>query len=383
MSIRTAIIAASILLSTPHLALANTVNSQALDLASNQNFSQALNLLSSQSQLEQSTYEHRFLKARILSWDGQYTEAHRDLSSLLTEHPGNPDLHLALGNVEYYKGDLDAAQSQYEIVLSRAPGYTDAQNGLANVQKARDSQKTRESKPDDSGKKHWRIDGGIGGSYFDEDANELSEWNDQFLRVEYSPENFSYHASTQRYDRFGTSDIELRAGIADAVRGGWDWGVEVGGTPNADFRPDYSIGGRLGRTLNLENGIVLYPNVNVKYDDYSTGDIQTVLPDLTAYFDNGLILTGRLIATFQDDEDDQLGWLVEGRKSVTDRLQLKIGYARAPEAVDGLAITTESLFGGLTYAVRDDLDLHLNLSRDDREDVYVRNSANVSFTYKR
>lgn len=381
MAIRTAIIAASILLSTPHLALANSVNSQALDLASSQNFSQALNLLSGQSQIEQSTYEHRFLKARILSWDGQYAEARRELSSLMTEHPNNPDLHLALGNVEYYQGNLDAAQTQYEIVLSRAPGYTDAQNGLANVQKARDSQKARESKSDDSGKKHWRIDGGIGGSEFDVD--ELSEWNDQFLRVEYSPDNVSYHASIQRYDRFGTSDIELRAGIADAVRGGWDWGLEIGGTPDAAFRPDLSLGGRLGRTINLESGLVLYPNVNFRHDDYSTGNIQTVQPDLTAYLANGTILTGRLIATFQNGEEDQLGWLIEGRKSVTDRLQLRAGYARAPEAVDGLAITTESLFGGLTYAVRDDLDIHLNLSRDDREDVYVRNSANVSFTYKR
>lgn len=377
MAIRSAIIAASILLSTPHLALANTVNSQALDLASNQNFSQALDLLSGQSEIEQSTYNHRFLKARILSWDGQYAKARRELSSLMTEHPGNPDLHLVLGNLEYYQGNLDEAQTQYEITLRRAPNYTDAKNGLANVQKA------RESKTDDSRKNHWRIDGGIGGSYFNDDDDELSEWNDQFLRVEYSPENFSYHGSIQRYDRFGTSDIELRAGIADAVRGGWDWGLEVGGAPDAEFRPDLSLGGRLGRTINLENGLVLYPSVNFRHDDYSTGNIQTLQPDLTVYLAKGTILTGRLIATFQDSEDDQLGWLIEGRKSVTDRFQFRAGYARAPEAVDGLAITTESLFGGLTYAVRDDLDIHFNLNRDDREDVYVRNSANVSFTYKR
>lgn len=381
MSIRHAVIAASILLSAPSLALANSVNSQALDLASNQNFSQALNLLSAQNQGEQSTYEHRFLKARILSWDGQYAEARRELNSLMMDYPGNADLHLALGNLEYYQGNLDAAQTQYEIVLSRVPDYTDAQTGLANVQKARESQQAGSRQSNIIDKNHWRIDGGLGGSDFDDDT--IPEWNDQFLRIEYSPESLSYHASVQRYDRFGLTDLELRAGVADAIRGGWDWGLEIGGTPDADFRPDLSLSGRLGRTLKLENGLVLYPNVNFRTDDYDIGNIQTLQPDLTAYLSNGTILTGRLIATFQDAEEDQLGWLIEGRHPVTDRLQLRAGYARAPEALDGLAITTESLFGGLTYAVREDLDLHFNLSRDDRENSFVRNSANVSFTYKR
>lgn len=375
MSIRCAIIAASILISAPELASANTVNSQALELASNQNFTQALDLLFRQDEAAKASYEHRFLKARILSWDGQYVAARRELNALMRSYPNNADLNLALGNVEYYQGNLNAAQAQYEIALSLAPDYVDAQNGIANIKKA------RESRVGDTGKTRWRIDGGLGGSDFDND--DLPEWNDQFLRAEYAPHNLAYHASVQRYDRFGARDIELRAGIADAVRGGWDWGLELGGSPDASFRPDLSLGGRLGKAINLENGLVLYPNLNVRHDDYATGNIQTVQPELTAYLAGGTILTGRLIGTFQEAEENQLGWLIEGRQSVTDRLQLRAGYARAPEAVNGLAITTNSLFGGLTYAVRDDLDLHLNLSRDDREDVFVRNSANVSFTYKR
>jgi len=102
MAIRHAIIAASILLCTPTSALANNVNDQALDLASNQNFRQALNLLSRQSQTEKTSYDHRFLKARILSWDGQYSAARQELASLIAAYPNNPDLHLALGNLEYW-----------------------------------------------------------------------------------------------------------------------------------------------------------------------------------------------------------------------------------------------------------------------------------------
>ena len=370
MTFRCAFIAASILFGSPILAHANTVNTQALELASQKQYSQALSLLSAQPQLEQTKYEHRFLKARILSWSGDYTSARRELNSLLVEHPGNPDVQLVLGNVEFYQGNLDAAEAQYTKVITKYPNYTDARTGLANVQKARAN-----------GPKKWRIDGGIGGSNFDE--SEIPEWDDQFLRVEYTPGPFSYHGSIQRYRRFGNTDVQFKAGIADAQKGGWDWGLEAGITPSGDFRPNFSLGGRLGHAIETESGLVLYPTTSYRFDEYSTGDIHTIQPELTAYLESGTILTGRLIGTFQEVGDDNVGWLIEGRQPVTDRLQLRAGYAQAPEDINGFAITTKSLFGGVTYSVRDDLDLHLNLSRDDREDSFVRESANVSFTYKR
>ena len=120
-----------------------------------------------------------------------------------------------------------------------------------------------------------------------------------------------------------------------------------------------------------------------RYDDYASGAIHNISPELTAYFDKELVLTGRLIGTLQAGEEDQLGWLVQGRKRLSDRIQVNAGYANAPEAVDGFAISTESVFGGVTYSVREDLDIHLNLVRDDREDTYIRKGVNVGFTYKR
>jgi len=351
-ALKSAVISLSLALSISNIAWANQINTRALELAGQQKFDQALTLLSGQDAELKAGYEHRFLKARILSWDGQYSKARAELDALMAEYPDNPDLQLTIGNLEYYQGNLDAAETQYQWVLSRFPDYQDARNGLENVRKA----KAR---------------------------SDLSNWNDQFLRVEYSPETIAYHASVQRYKRFGTTDIELQGGIADAVRGGWDWGLEAGVTPNETFRPKFSVGTRLGKALEISDEIVIYPNVTYRFDDYAAADIHNIQPGIITYLDNGVILTGRLIATLQDQEDDQLGWLLEGRAPVTDRLQLRAGYANAPEAVDGVAITTQSLFGGLTYNVQDNLDLHINLARDDRENSFIRNSANVGFTYKR
>lgn len=358
----------------PHAAFANEINAKALELAGQKQFTQALDVLSRQDASLSSGYEHRFLKARILSWAGQYGAARAELDSLMREHPENPDLQLVLGNLEYYQGRLHEAEIQYERVLRKFPDYQDARNGLENVRKAR-------AEAAANGQETWRIDGSLSFSDFNQDN--FSSWDEQFLRVEYSPNTLAYHASVQRYNRFDETDVQFQAGIADAVRGGWDWGLEVGVTPSATFRPDFNLGLRAGRSIDLDNGTVLYPNVTYRFDDYDTGSIHSVQPGVTTYLDSGIILSGRLIATFQDNEDDQLGWLVEGRAPVTDKLQLRIGYADAPEAVDGLAISTQSIFGGLSYKVQDGLDVHINLARDDREDVYVRNSANVGFTYKR
>jgi len=373
-ALKSAVISLSLALSISNIAWANQINTQALELAGQQKFDQALTLLSGQDAELKAGYEHRFLKARILSWAGQYSKARAELNALMAEYPDNPDLQLTIGNLEYYQGNLDAAETQYQWVLSRFPDYQDARNGLENVRKAKAAKAS-------NGEHDWRIDGSVGLSDFD--RSDLSNWNDQFLRVEYSPETIAYHASVQRYKRFGTTDIELQGGIADAVRGGWDWGLEAGVTPNETFRPKFSVGTRLGKALEISDEIVIYPNVTYRFDDYAAADIHNIQPGIITYLDNGVILTGRLIATLQDQEDDQLGWLLEGRAPVTDRLQLRAGYANAPEAVDGVAITTQSLFGGLTYNVQDNLDLHINLARDDREDSFIRNSANVGFTYKR
>lgn len=371
------LIALSLTFTLAEHASANPLNEQALALAGEKKFDQALAVLSRQDSALVTGYEHRFLKARILSWAGKYGQAETDLNGLMADYPNNPDLRLAMGNLNYYQGRLEAAERDYQQVLKDYPDYQDARNGLENIRNARQAQKLQSAESDHN----WRIDGGLGLSDFDQD--DLSGWDNQFLRVEYSPSTLAYHASIQRYKRFGLTDIELKAGLSDAVRGGWDWGLEAGLTPEGTFRPKLSLGGRLGRAVQMANGTVIYPQLSYRYDDYEVGAIHNIQPGLTAYFNGGLELSGRLIATLQNTEDDQLGWLIEGRAPLAQRLQIRAGFANAPEAIDGIAITTESLFGGLTFTARDDLDLHINLARDDREDSYVRTSANVGFTYKR
>ena len=355
-------------------AIADDISDRALALAGQQKFDQALTLLSQQNTALQNSYEHRFAKARILSWDKQFSRAEAELFSLMATHPGDPDLQLVMGNLKYYQSDLEAAQGYYQDVLEKFPNYTDARTGLENVRKARSDQLK-------SGKHRLRLDTAVSASGFNQSG--IDGWNSQSLRGEYKVDTVAYHGTLQRYKRFGSTDVELGGGISDAVRGGWDWGLQAGFTPDADFRPDLSVGGRLGRVLNKGQGAVIYPEVSYRFDDYHTGAIHTLQPGIITYFDNGFVLTGRLIATLADNRDDQIGVLASGLVPVTDRLKLNLGVANAPEAIDGIAITTQSVFGGATYSLNDGFDAFVNLSRHDRENSYVRNSINVGITHKR
>lgn len=366
--------AAVITLSLGNFAWASSINMQVLELAEEKKFEQALALLSQESSELRTGYDHRFLKARVLSWNGQYAEARAELHALIAEYSDNPDLRLVMGNLEYYEGDLSAAEKNYQAVLNKFPGYQDARKGLENVRKVKLAELSKS-------KNEWRIDGGLSVSDFEQEN--LTKWNTQYLRAEYAPNSFAYHASVQRYERFGRANVQIQGGVSDAVRGGWDWGVEAGFTPDALFRPKVSAGGRLGRAIETKNGTVVYPSITYRYDDYAVGGIHNIQPGIITYLDKGIVLTGRLIGTVQDNEKDQLGWLVQGRMPIIDKLEVNLGLAKAPEAINGFAITTQSLFGGFTYKVRDDLNVHLNLARDDREESYIRNSVNVGFTHKR
>lgn len=346
------------------------VRAETMRLVEGKQFDSALRLLAAQDAQTRAGYEHRFLRARVESWSGRYSEARRTLNELMSESPNNADLLVAMGNLEYYQGHLSAARKNYVQALELAPNYTDASRGLSNIDKAEAAARGTV----------WRIDGGVGLSSFK--RRDQDDWDEEFLRVEYAPSEIAYHASATRYNRFGETNVQVMAGISDAVRGGWDWGLEAGFTPDALFRPELSLGARVGKAVKTEGGTTLYPEMRYRFDNYDASDIHTVQPGLTAYLENGVILSARAIATLQSREKDQIGWLAEGRVPVSDRLQLRAGFANAPEAINGVAVTTQSLFGGATYSVSETLDLHINAARDDRENSYIRNSVNVGFTVK-
>ena len=363
-------------LSVPTLASAQTpesVSVEALDLAATQQFGKALTLLDSQSPEIRETYDIRFTRARILAWSNDFDASANDYQALLIDYPGNPDIQSGYGYLEYYRNDFKQADFHFQNVLAAYPDYEDARKGLELTRKAREEARRNRGHT-------VRIDANAELSTFN---NGRDDWNNQSVRVEYVPGKIAINGKVARYDRFGLTDIQLMGGARSAHNGKWDWEVGGGFTPSADFRADVTGLARIGRKFEMENGTTLRSSLGYQIDDYdNTGTIGTLTPQIEAYFENGLILTGRLIHIIQDDVKNQTGFLVSADTPIVDRLSGRAGYANAPETVNGIVIDTESIFGGLRYQISESTDVHATYTRDDRENTYVRNGVNVGLTQR-
>ncbi len=113
----------------------------ALQYAKVQDFDAALSALSSVSADDKTRYTHRFTKARILTWSGRHSEAEGVYSGLLTEYPSNPDVKVSYGYLQFFKGNLQTAESYFNNVLTEHPTYLDAYEGLQRVYDLRRSSK--------------------------------------------------------------------------------------------------------------------------------------------------------------------------------------------------------------------------------------------------
>lgn len=349
----------------------DNVIAHAQKLAANKQYETALALLAGDTASGKGSYERRFLRARILSWSGDYKKAQSAFDKLMTDYPVNADIMLAAANLDYFQENFANAERKYRAVLTIAPDYPDASRGIENIQKAYAAEKERA----------WRLDFSSGTSTFENDA--LSDWDEQFFRLQYSGRGAAYHAAAQRLRRFGETDIQLSAGVSSLNRTGFTWALGGALTPQASFRPDFSLDGRIGYSFaagKLGSGAFA---LGYQYNQFATGDVQLITPETRYYFSAGASITARLVAALKSGEDAQYGWLVDGRLPITGSVFIRGGYAEAPEAIGGIVTTTKSLFGGAGFDLGDDLQMFVGISRDDRENTYIRNNVNVSFTHHR
>lgn len=348
------------------------IASEALELAGNKNYDAAIALIDTQNPDLRQSYDLQYTKARILAWSGEHSQSAALYDSLLETYPGNADILNGYGYLEYYRENLGSAEAYFRQVLTDHPKYEDAQRGLDRVLAA------KKAKRDSTDR--WRIDINGGFNSFD---NGAADWNHQSLRVEHVPGEVAIYGGATRYERFGLNDIQLLGGVRSNTSSAFDWNIGAGFTPDADFRAKLTGMARAGYKFDLDGGTVLHSSLGYQFDDYElTGTIHQLSPQVMAYLDNGMIFTGRIIHTMQSGVDDQTGFLVTGFTPIGDRLGARAGYANAPETVSGVVINTESIFGGLTYQVTDNLDVHAIYSRDDRENTFVSDGVNVGITQK-
>ena len=371
-SYKLAISAATLSLTGVGAAWADDVQADALKFAEAQKYDAALALLDAAEEDKAEELSRNLLKARLLSWAGRYEEAHDLLKALNSDHPDTADIDVTFGNLFYYQGKLAPAEQSFAKALSLAPDHGDAVAGMGRVERAKEARRIANLK--------WRVD--AGGSFSSFKDNSAEDWNEQFVNVQRRTGDVALSAGVHQYQRFGSRDTQVTAGVASTKRGGVDWSVQASATPDADFRPDASLGARVGKSIKVTEEIDAYLALGYRYDSYETGGVHSAQPELSATLSNGLELTGKLIVAAQENADTQTGFLVQGVYPVTDTVRLKLGYADAPEVINGQAVGTKSFFGGVSFDVSETLTLHANAARQDRADKITRDDFVVGFTRK-
>lgn len=306
----------------------------------------------------------RALQARVRLARGDAEGAEADFRALATAAPGELDYQLGLGDALRARGEDEAAREVYRVAERIDPNSVDVRNRLAQRVRPR-----------------WRLD--MVGSYSDLTQG-LESWREGRVALGYRfDQRIAVTAGVEVNHRFGRTDVLIDGRIDRRWTERLDSYLRIGGTPDADFRPEFlaetggSIrlapgNGPIGATLGL---------LDLSYARYATGEAKGASVGLQQYLLDGRVwLTGRLIGTVSETDERLGGYSVQADWRVTDRVGLTIGYADAPDTSEGRTFETQSLFGGISLAVTEDLTLRLTGSRETRRNSYDRTTINLGLT---
>ena len=87
---------------------------------------QAISLLQDHLKSLPADVDARLILGLVMSWDGKYDDARRELSQVLAQTPDYLDARVALMNVEWWSGHTDRARDLARSILATDPGNTHA-----------------------------------------------------------------------------------------------------------------------------------------------------------------------------------------------------------------------------------------------------------------
>jgi YaiO family outer membrane protein len=286
---------------------------------------------------------------------GKEAEAEAALRRTLAIAPAYDDARIALARLAQRRGDREAAINELERV------------GPANIEAAglREQLSAGAAGTQSSPEHRWSLN--LDGSYSSLDRGQ-SDWREGSAELRYHADaRTSFGASVQAARRFGATDVYGEVRVDRRVSGGASVYASLGGTPNADFRPEWQAGA--GGSVRLRKGpAATVATLDARHANYRAGGISTLTPGVEQYLAGGKAwITGRWINIFEENGGHHGGWLARGDVMATRRLRLFAGVADAPDLDRGIVTETTSLFGGASYDLDARTTLRFSAARENRE----------------
>jgi YaiO family outer membrane protein len=342
-------------------------------LAEAKRYNEALNVLRAAQSAAPGDLDIGLATARVLSWKGDYRAAEAHLDQLPASAQRNPETLTVRGNLAYYQSDLTQAKAIYSEALAMAPDFVEARDGLQRVDAALAAQ-------GDAPK--WQAD--IGGEHSGFSNSAQPDWNQQFVQATrlINGGKRVLHLRLTHYDQFGLADTEAELGASARLSDRLDLYGAVGAASNADFRPEsrFVFGGSYRAHQTSWGGVWL--TFDGRHDRYSSLTVNSAALGIRVANTNGWAVSSRRIRVDQGIGEAITGYDVRVDGKITDTLRAFAGFADAPETVAAVTIVTRSIFTGLAWDVTPKTTLRAGYSRDDRENVYVRQGINVTLSQR-
>jgi hypothetical protein len=183
------------------------------------------------------------------------------------------------------------------IVLDAMMPVMDGHEVLRRLRSREDTASIPERRAAGAGATRWSLD--LDGSYGRVEGPQ-ADWRSGSLRPRYrASDSRAVSAGIEAAHRFGRSDVHLEVGIDQAVSERARVYLNLGATPDADFRPRYQIGA--GGSLRIRDGShATVLTLDARQAEYAAGDVQTISPGIEQYLAGGRIwLTARWINLFE------------------------------------------------------------------------------------
>lgn len=209
----------------------------------------------------------------------------------------------------------------------------------------------------------------------------FADWNDRFVEYRNVEEDGrQQYLRAEHNHRFGMHDTQLEGGLRLLPGSALPLELAMGFTPDDDFMPEYFARISSGKLIaeSSEYGALVLTG-QYQHASYANGRTNRVLAGFEYYLPGiDAWLTPSLGAVRDQDGVDTFAWTLGAHWQVTAGSRIGLNYSDAPETENLLTVDTRAWGAYWRVDLGQRARLFLNYSRLDRENSYVRASADVA-----
>lgn len=299
----------------------------------------------------------------------QYPQAIAALKRAQVLAPADNDVGAALARAYMWSGDRAAAERELAAIEQRTPGNADAA-AIRRQLRAEDAL---------AGPHRFGLAVAQGFSHVSFDNRPSQTWSTTTLALfGHVGPGTTLSLAGEREDRQSFVDTRIEGRLDQRMGGKVRAYLAVSGTPHADFREKWGVGG------GVEADVTPYATLlaDVRHAEYRDVAVTTFLPGVRLSAARlGVSATVRMINLWDEQGTHRSG--VSGRVDGTLRggATLYAGAATYPDTEAGITRQVHSLFLGGTVPLTDRISLRAGLDYDRRRASYTRKGGSVGLQF--